>query len=70
MDLLKQEMFLVKQTFQEPITLNSTLTGISYTVDASIYNQVFNSGNDTFNNLPAQAVYKLSDNLSKRNLNH
>ena len=37
-------------------TLNSTLTGISYTVDASMYNKVFNSGNDIFNNITAQAV--------------
>jgi hypothetical protein len=37
-------------------TLNSTLTGISYTVNASLYNQVFNSANNTVKNLPAQAV--------------
>jgi hypothetical protein len=37
-------------------TLDSTLTGISYTVNASLYNQVFNSANNTVNNLPAQAV--------------
>ncbi len=37
-------------------TLNSTLTGISYTINASLYNQVFNSGNNTVNNLPAQAL--------------
>ena len=37
-------------------TLNSTLTGISYTINASVYNQVFNSGNNTVNNLPAQAI--------------
>jgi hypothetical protein len=36
--------------------LNSTLTGISYTIQASLYNQVFNSGNSTTNNLPAQAL--------------
>ncbi len=36
--------------------LNSTLTGISYTINASLYNQVFNSGNDTTPNLPAQAL--------------
>lgn len=36
--------------------LNSTLTGVSYTVDASMYNQVFNSGHDVFNNITAQAV--------------
>ncbi len=37
-------------------TLNSTLTGIRYTINASVYNQNFNSGNNTVNNLPAQAV--------------
>ena len=37
-------------------TLDSALTGISYTVNASLYNEVFNSGNNTINNLPAQAL--------------
>jgi hypothetical protein len=37
-------------------TLDSTLTGISYTVNASLYNKVFNSGNNTITNLPAQAL--------------
>ena len=37
-------------------TLNSTLTGISYTINASLYNQVFNSGNNTVDSLPAQAL--------------
>ena len=45
--------------FSGAFELNSTLTGISYTVDASLYNTVFNSGNSTFNNIPAQAVTKL-----------
>ena len=35
--------------------LNSTLPGINYNIDASLYNRVFNSGNNTFSNLPAQA---------------
>ena len=35
--------------------LNSTLTGISYTIAASIYNQVFNAGNNTVISLPVQA---------------
>jgi hypothetical protein len=39
-------------------TLNSTLTGISYTIQGSIYGQVFNSGNETLSNLPAQAIYQ------------
>jgi hypothetical protein len=37
-------------------TLDSTLTGISYSMNASLYNQVFNAGNNTLNNLPAQAL--------------
>jgi hypothetical protein len=37
-------------------TLTSTLTGIGYNINASLYNQVFNSGNNTINNLPAQAL--------------
>ncbi len=37
-------------------TLNSTLTGIGYTINASLYNKVFNLGNNTFNNIPAQPV--------------
>jgi hypothetical protein len=39
--------------------LNSTLTGISYTVEASLYNTIFNSGNNTFNNIPAKAITDL-----------
>jgi hypothetical protein len=37
-------------------TLNSTFVGISYTIQASMYNQVFNSGNETVSSLPTQAV--------------
>ena len=37
-------------------TLDSALTGISYTINAALYNRVFNSANNTVNNLPAQAV--------------
>jgi hypothetical protein len=36
-------------------TFASVLPGISYTVAASKYGQVFNSGNQTISNLPAQA---------------
>ncbi len=36
-------------------TLTSGFAGATYTIDASIYNQVFNSGNNTASNLPAQA---------------
>ncbi len=39
--------------------LNSTLTGISYTINALLYNQVFNSGNNTANNVPAQAISEI-----------
>ncbi|MEM3000326.1 MAG: carboxypeptidase-like regulatory domain-containing protein [Candidatus Bathyarchaeia archaeon] len=35
-------------------TLNSTLRGISYTINASLYGVVFNSGNRTVNTLTAQ----------------
>lgn len=36
-------------------TLNSTLTGVSYTILASIYNETFNVGNETVSSLPVQA---------------
>lgn len=39
-------------------TLNSTLSNIGYTIKASLYSQVFNSGNETLSNLPAQAIYQ------------
>jgi hypothetical protein len=35
-------------------TLNSTLPQITYTVTASKYNNVFNAGNNTISNIPAQ----------------
>jgi hypothetical protein len=38
--------------------LNSTLPNISYTIKASLYNTVFNTNNETLNNLPAQAIYQ------------
>ena len=34
---------------------NSTLPGISYSIEASKYSKVFNAGNNTISNLPAQA---------------
>ena len=37
-------------------TLNSTLAGASYKIDASIYNQIFNAGNNTVSNLQSQAT--------------
>ena len=37
-------------------TLNSSLPGASYTIDASIYNQIFNSGNNTVSNLQTQVT--------------
>ncbi len=39
--------------------LHSALAGASYTIDASIYNQIFNSGNNTVSNLPAQATVQV-----------
>jgi hypothetical protein len=32
------------------------LPGASYTIDASVYNQIFNAGNNTVSNLPTQAT--------------
>ncbi len=40
-------------------TLASALTGITYTINASLYGQVFNSENNTFSNIPAQPVYQI-----------
>jgi hypothetical protein len=40
-------------------TLNSTLTGISYIVNASIYGIVFNVGNNTVSSLPVQSISKV-----------
>ncbi len=37
-------------------TLPSTVAGATYTIEASIYNQVFNANNNTVNNLPNQAT--------------
>ena len=37
-------------------TLNSTLTGISYIINASIYGIVFNVGNNTVSSLPVQPI--------------
>jgi hypothetical protein len=37
-------------------TLNSTLPGISYTINASLYGVVFNAGNNTVSGLPVQPV--------------
>ena len=46
--------------FSGTFKLNSSLTGISYTIKASLYNIVFNLGNSTFNNITAQAVTNLA----------
>jgi hypothetical protein len=40
--------------------LNSTLPGISYTINASLYGVVFNSGNNTVVNLPAQPTFQVT----------
>ena len=45
--------------FTGAFKLNSTFTGITYTIDASLYGKVFNSGNNTFSNVPPQAVTNL-----------
>ena len=37
-------------------TLNSTLTGISYSIAASLYNQVFNAAKETFSNLSSTSI--------------
>jgi hypothetical protein len=37
-------------------TLNSILTSATCTIDASIYNQIFNAGNNTVSNLQSQAT--------------
>jgi hypothetical protein len=37
-------------------TLTSGFAGATYTIEASIYNQIFNSGNNTVSNLPTQAT--------------
>ncbi len=39
-------------------TLNSTLSGISYTINATMYDKQFNANNETLSNLPAQASYQ------------
>jgi Carboxypeptidase regulatory-like domain len=36
--------------------LNSTLPGASYTIDASVHDQIFNAGNNTVNSLPIQVT--------------
>ena len=40
-------------------TLNSSLPSATYTIDASIYNQIFNAGNNTVNNLQSQATAQI-----------
>ncbi len=37
-------------------TLTSGFAGATYTIDASIYKQIFNAGNNTVSNLPTQAT--------------
>ncbi|MCW4000178.1 MAG: carboxypeptidase-like regulatory domain-containing protein [Candidatus Bathyarchaeota archaeon] len=39
--------------------MKSALAGATYTIDASIYNQVFNEGNNTANNLPSKAISQI-----------
>ena len=40
--------------------LNSTLPGISYTINASLYDTVFNTGNNTVTSLPLQPVSEVT----------
>ena len=40
--------------------LNSTLTGISYRIDASIYGVIFNAGNNMVSNLPPQPTFQVT----------
>src|SRR5665648_1250636 len=40
-------------------TLNSSLPSATYTIDASIYNQIFNAGNNTVNNIQSQATAQI-----------
>jgi hypothetical protein len=40
-------------------TLTSTFAGASYTIDASIYNQIFNAGNNTVSNLQTQPTAQI-----------
>lgn len=37
-------------------TINSTLAGATYKIDASVYGEIFNAGNNTVSNLPTQAT--------------
>jgi hypothetical protein len=41
-------------------SFNSTLPGIGYTINASIYGIVFNTGNSTVNSVPAQPVFEVT----------
>jgi hypothetical protein len=41
-------------------SFNSTLPGIGYTINASIYGVVFNTGNNTLSNLPAQPIFEVT----------
>ena len=41
-------------------TLNSVLPTATYTIDASVYNQIFNAGNNTTSNLPSVATSQVS----------
>jgi hypothetical protein len=40
--------------------LDSALTGVDYTINASMYNQVFNLGNNTISSLPNQAFSEVT----------
>jgi hypothetical protein len=48
--------------------LNSTLPGIDYKIDASVYGRVFNSQNNTFRNIPAVPTYTVTILFPSQNL--
>jgi hypothetical protein len=49
-------------------TLKSVLPGIDYTISASVYRVVFNSGNNTFTNIPAVPIHDMVILLPSRSL--
>lgn len=60
---------VVGQTNNDGVyTVNSTPPGITYIINASVYGLPFNSGNDTVNNLPVQAVSDVTIICPSRNL--
>jgi hypothetical protein len=52
------ESFSGQTDLSGTFVVNSTLPTVSYTVNASLYGVVFNTGNNTIANLPAQSIYE------------